>query len=353
MKDLTFPAKSVAFSMKDGVVHAQDMSEGKIITHLLNDVLIQNGVNVNTFTLRGEWRYSQTKLDEIIASGDRITISKIPFRPNHVKKGGEIKKIHNLLTLSNYDVGTNEDATAEQIDLLGSSFFDYAKPTKLIKFLVKSVTYNDPEAIVMDFFSGSATTADAVMQLNAEDSGNRRFLLVQLPELVSTNENGKNSGFSNICEIGIKRIREATLRLPMWAGDSGFRVFRIEENNLKDIALTPEELVQKDLFELADNVREGRTSEDLLFQVMLSLGATLDSLIDHCTIEGRRVYNVAEGYILACFEANITEKVIEAIARKQPRFAVFRDNSFSSDCVVDNFEQIFKMYSPNTQCKVI
>ena len=156
---LTFPAGTVRFNMADGIVKRQDMSEGNIITELLNDFEIKNGVNLTEFKLRGEWRYSQDKVNEIIANGETLIISKIPFRPNHIKAGGEVKKMHNLLSIANYSVGTNEDATAEQISLLGKSYFDYAKPSSLIHLLAKSVTYNDNEVVITDFFSGTATTA--------------------------------------------------------------------------------------------------------------------------------------------------------------------------------------------------
>ena len=152
LKELVFPVNSVLFNMPDGIVERQDMSEGRIITSLLNDLEIKNGRNANEFILKGEWRYSQAKLDEIVENEEEIIISKIPFRPNHVKTGGEIKKIHNLLTLNNYEMlGTNEDADNEQIKLFGNSYFDYTKPTGLLKFLIKALTYNDKNSTILDF----------------------------------------------------------------------------------------------------------------------------------------------------------------------------------------------------------
>ena len=179
LKKLTFPAHCVKFNMDDRHIEKQDMSEGNIITKLLNDFDIVNGVNEQPFTLEGEWRYSQNKLNEIISKNESIIISKIPFRPNHIKNGGEIKKMHNLLSTNNYKVGTNEDATAEQINIFGKNYFDYAKPSTLLKFLIKSCTYNQKNAIIVDFFSGTATTAHAIMQLNAEDQGNRKYILAR------------------------------------------------------------------------------------------------------------------------------------------------------------------------------
>ena len=156
---LTFPPYSVMFNINDGMVEKQNMSEGNIITELLNDLIIKNGLNENEFKLKGEWRYSQQKVNEIISNGETLIISKIPFRPNHIKKGGEIKKMHNLLTIAHYNIGTNEDATSEQISLLGKDYFDYAKPLSLIQLLIKAISYNDRDSFIMDFFSGSATTA--------------------------------------------------------------------------------------------------------------------------------------------------------------------------------------------------
>ena len=213
LKKLTFPAHCVKFNMDDRHIEKQDMSEGNIITKLLNDFDIVNGVNEQPFTLEGEWRYSQNKLNEIISKNESIIISKIPFRPNHIKNGGEIKKMHNLLSTNNYKVGTNEDATAEQINIFGKNYFDYAKPSTLLKFLIKSCTYNQKNAIIVDFFSGTATTAHAIMQLNAEDQGNRKYILVQLPELTDEKSEAYKAGYKTICDIGEERIRRARKKL--------------------------------------------------------------------------------------------------------------------------------------------
>lgn len=176
---LVFPEGSVRFKCKDAIVEAQDMSEGNIITELLDAVTIKDGKNANEFRLKGEWRYSQKKLEKILESGDQIIISKAPFRPNHIKRGGEIKKMGNLLTKSTYDVPTNEDATKEIEEILGNKKFDNPKPSDLIKLLIKGVTYEDSSAIVLDSFAGSGTTGHAVLSLNQEDGGDRKFILVE------------------------------------------------------------------------------------------------------------------------------------------------------------------------------
>ncbi|EGP5153533.1 site-specific DNA-methyltransferase [Enterococcus faecium] len=174
---LTFPPNSVDFSMPDGIIEAQDMSAGNIKTELKNDVYIKGGRNRNAFALYGEWRYSQSKLDEIIQNNEKLSISKVPFRPNHHKQGGEIKKMHDLLTQNYYDVGTNEDASSELVKLVGNNIFSFPKPSKLISFLVKATTYNNKNCTILDFFAGSGTTGHAVVQLNKEDGGNRKYIL--------------------------------------------------------------------------------------------------------------------------------------------------------------------------------
>ena len=354
---LTFPAGTVRFNMADGIVKRQDMSEGNIITELLNDFEIKNGVNLTEFKLRGEWRYSQDKVNEIIANGETLIISKIPFRPNHIKAGGEVKKMHNLLSIANYSVGTNEDATAEQISLLGKSYFDYAKPSSLIHLLAKSVTYNDNEVVITDFFSGTATTAHAVMQLNAEDGGNRKFIMVQLPEPTEENSEAYKAGYKNICEIGKERIRRAGKKIkeesPLTTQnlDTGFRVLKLDSSNMNDVFYTPEAFTQHDLFE--DNIKGDRSDEDLLFQTMIELGIELSAKIEKKSIAGKSVWSVSDGYLMACFEKDVNETTIKEIAKMKPFYFVMRDASMATDNVADNFEQIWSEYSKDTVRRIL
>lgn len=389
---LTFPPCSVRFNIPDGRIVKQDMSDGNIITELLNDVTIKNGLNENEFQLKGEWRYSQSKLTEIIANHETILISKVPFRPNHIKKGGEVKKMHNLLTIAHYNVGTNEDATSEQIDIFGMNYFDYAKPSSLIKLLLKSISYNDDNALALDFFSGSATTAHAVMQLNAEDGGKRKFIMVQLPELTDEKSEAYKTGYKNICEIGKERIRRAgkkilnelgvrndelgiksgngngelgvgnddnsKFRTPNSKLDIGFRVLKLDESNMKDVYYTPAETPidaqQEMVFDgLVDNIREGRTAEDLLFQVLPECNLPLSSKIEERELYGKRVFVVNDGYLVACFDSDINESVITAIAKQRPYYFVMCDRSMATDNVADNFDQIFDAYSKETIRRVL
>ena len=235
---LKFKSGSVKFGIEDSTIKAQDMSEGNIITKLINDVIIKNGVNENDILLEGEWRYSQDKLDSIINKGEELYISKIPFRPNHIKRGGEIKKMKNFLSPIHYNCETNEDATYQIIDLLKCNVFDYSKPIKLMKLLIKAISYNDAECIILDFFSGSSTTAHAVMQLNTEDNGNRKFIMVQLPKLTDEKSEAYKAGYKNICEIGKERIRRAGDKIASENKDKegienldiGFKVFKLDYN---------------------------------------------------------------------------------------------------------------------------
>ena len=247
-------------------------------------------------------------------------------------------------------VGTREVAS-----LVGKGMFDFPKPLYLLKRIVEIAT--DENSLVLDFFSGSATTAHAVMQLNAEDGGNRKFIMVQLPEETDEKSEAYKAGYKNICEIGKERIRRAAKKIaeenPEAKFDGGFRVLKCDTSNMKEVYYNPAEY-EMSLFEtLADNIKEDRTPEDLLFQVMLDLGVLLSSKIEETTISGKKVFNVADGFLYACFDANVTEDVITEIAKREPYYFVMRDSSMANDSVATNFDQIFATYSPSTVRKVL
>lgn len=236
--------------------------------------------------------------------------------------------------------------------------FDTPKPVKLIKML--AIIGSKENDIVLDFFSGSATTAQAIMELNAEKTdGNRKYILVQLPEKIKDNPQAINIGLDTICEVGKERIRRAGKKIkeesPLTTQDldTGFRVLKLDSTNMQDIYYSPKDISQADLFSQVDNVKPDRTGEDLLFQVMLELGATLDSKIETTTVAGKTIYNVAEGYLVACFDPDVTDEVVKAIAQMQPAYAVLRDTSMKDDSTATNFEQIFKTYSPDTVTKIL
>lgn len=236
--------------------------------------------------------------------------------------------------------------------------FDNPKNIDLIILLCK-LAGTDFEDIILDFFSGSGTTAHAVMQLNAEDGGNRRFIMVQLPEEINGKSEAYNMGYKNICEIGKERIRRAGKKIkeehPDKADslDIGFRVLKLDSSNMKDVFYKPKEYSQTSLNGFEENIKEERTPEDLLFQVMLELGELISSDIEEKIIAGKKVYVVGGTNIIACFDNNITDEVVIEIAKLKPFYAVFRDSSMANDSVATNFDQIFETYSPTTVRKVL
>ena len=215
------------------------------------------------------------------------------------------------------------------------------------------------DSIVLDFFSGSATTAHAVMQLNAEDGGHRKFIMVQLPEVTDEKSEAAKAGYRNICEIGKERIRRAGAKIAAEAGekaaglDIGFRCLRLDSTNMNEVYYSPDTVTQEGLFAQVDNVKADRTPEDLLFQIMLDLGILLSAPIVTEEITGRRVFNVADGFLLACFDRGVTDETVTAIAKRKPYYAVFRDASMESDSALTNFDQIFAAYSSATVRKVL
>lgn len=254
--------------------------------------------------------------------------------------------------------GHNHEADEEMKGLLKKKVFTSPKPSKLLHLLLTIGNVKN-DSIILDFFSGSATTAHAVMQLNAEDGGNRKFIMVQLPELTDEKSEAYKAGYKTICEIGKERIRRAGKKIkedsPLTTQDldTGFRVLKLDSSNMEDIYYTPKDISQANLFSLVDNVKSDRTAEDLLFQVMLELGATLDSKIETEVVAGKTIYNVADGYLVACFDKDVTDEVVTTIAKMHPLYAVLRDTSMANDSTATNFEQLFKTYSPDTVTKIL
>ncbi len=276
------------------------------------------------------------------------------------------------------DIITNISNGDSEVQKLfnGKKFFDYPKSVDLIYSFIG--TLNDKNAIILDFFSGSATTAHAVMQLNAEDGGNRKFIMVQLPEETDAKSEAYKAGYKNICEIGKERIRRAgdkilaeaqneVVDLAQYAEsyevdalndkykslDVGFRVLKLDSSNMKDVYYNPADYNATLFDTLEDNIKEDRTPEDLLFQVMLDLGILLSSPIEESVIAGKKVFNVADNFLIACFDENVTDETVKAIAKQKPYYFVMRDSSMASDSVATNFDQIFATHSPDTVRKVL
>ena len=334
------------------------------------------------------WRYERKRMQQLIENNEIIFPSTPEGRPRRKKFVRDLKSTYSGLSTI-LDTVYNTQATRELKQLFdGEDYFDFPKPVDYIKLLVNQGATKDDT--ILDFFSGSATTAHAVMQLNAEDGGHRKFIMVQLPEETDEKSEAYKAGYKNICEIGKERIRragkkiikeQATLINAARAGtfetgepyaewttgdtakktraevhsrlDIGFRVLKLDSSNMKDVYYKPDQLTVEALLGTANNIKEDRTPEDLLFQVMLDLGVLLSSKIEEQEIAGKKVFNVADGFLIACFDANITDEVITEIAKKKPYYFVMRDSSMASDSVAANFEQIFATYSPDTVRKVL
>jgi len=252
---------------------------------------------------------------------------------------------------------TNDYGRKAVKDLFGSAVMDFPKSPDLIARLIKVATSND--SIVLDFFAGSATSAHAVMAVNAENGGKRKFIMIQLPEEVEPSSSASKAGYRNIAELAKERIRRAGKSVlesechPDWDGDVGFRVLKVDTSNMKDVYYRPDELKQSDLLDMVDNVKEGRTAEDLLFQVLVDWGVDLTLSIRRETVQGKTVYFVDDNALVACFDRGVTEDLVKELAGGEPLRVVFRDNGFVSDAVKINVEQIFRQLSPTTDVKSI
>lgn len=261
------------------------------------------------------------------------------------------------VTLFSREFAGDTSQAKKQLDAIFEEckgIFDYTKPTKLITQLLH--IGSNKEDIILDFFSGSATTADAIMWLNAEDGGHRKFVLVQWPE-ECTVESVLNAGFKNICEIGKERIRRAGDKIkaehPDAHLDTGFRVFRVDSSNMKDVYYHPDELEQQSLLELVSNIKDDRTDLDLLYACLLDWGVEIHLPHTSTNLDGYTIHDVDNGALMACFSANVPVSVVEYMAKQQPLRAVFRDSAFPSDDAKINVTEIFKNLSPDTKVKVI
>lgn len=342
-----------------GVWSSSDISVGPAIQDNIYTITTPSGREVEPPAGRS-WRLSRNAFRE------RLRDNRIWFGPDgdgvpRIKRFlSELRKtgITPMTIWKHNEVEHSQAATQKLAKLFdGKKYFDYPKPVPLIERCLQ--LYTNKDSLILDFFSGSATTAHAVVQLNSEDGGNRKFIMVQLPEKTEEKSEAFKAGYKNICEIGKERIRRAGKKIkeesPLTTQDldTGFRVLKLDSTNMQDIYYSPKDISQADLFLQVDNVKPDRTGEDLLFQVMLELGATLDSKIETTTVAGKTIYNVAEGYLVACFDPDVTDDVVKSIAQMQPAYAVLRDTSMKDDSTATNFEQIFKTYSPDTVTRIL
>ena len=318
---------------------------------------------------RGRHRRWKWGLERAIKEVDHMTVrldrDKVPsiYIKSRMKEDG-------MLPLTVWDdtkYSSTEYGTNLLSGIFGDKVFDYPKSLYAVVDCLR-IASDKKDALILDFFSGSATTAHAVMEMNSEDKGSRRFIMVQVPETTEGNDVAISLGFHTICEVGEERIRRVGSSLlesknneaselfdscsfDKTTLDTGFRVFKLDTSNMEDVYYKPEEFSELQLFE--DNVKPDRTPEDLLFQVMLECNLPLSAKIEKKTIAGKEVFNVNEGYLIACFDKDVNEQVITEVAKQQPYYFVMRDSSLSSDNVADNFEQIFNAYSKDTIRKIL
>ena len=314
------------------------------------------------------WKAGKETIDRLYDTNHMyVSEDGVPMEKKYAQE--ESDPLYPIYTFVDADLsGTAESGKAELGRLVGKQHgFDTVKPVQLIKYLVQ--TFTNKKDIILDFFSGSATTAQAVIEQNEEDHGTRKYILVQIEEKCDPDGEAFKAGFKTICEIGKERIRRAGKQILSAGGgqlemsetqpepgtpvDVGFRCLRLDSSNMENVYYTPEEISQQDMFSLVDNVKLDRTPEDLLFPVMLDLGVLLSSPIEVKEIAGKKVFNVADGFLLACFDHDVTEETVKAIAQMKPYYAVFRDSSMANDSVATNFDQIFETYSPETVRKVL
>lgn len=312
------------------------------------------------------WRWSKKNVEQHY--DDLVFENGCVYTKNYKKEGAIARSL-----LLEDRFGRTRTGKTDCFSLFNRDYFSNPKPYKLIRYF--EIIASNKDSIILDFFSGSATTAHAVMQLNAEDGGHRKFIMVQLPEVTDEKSEAYKAGYKNICEIGKERIRRAgqkirneqlgiknegdnsSLQTPNSSLDTGFRVLKCDSSNMKDVYYNPAEYEPSLFSSLEDNIKEDRTSEDLLFQVMLDLGILLSSKIqvrsEKVEMRNYSYFDVEDGYLIACFDKNIDEEVITAIAKQKPYYFVMRDSSMATDSVATNFEQIFAAYSPDTVRKVL
>lgn len=307
--------------------------------------------------LNGPWMVTEEKLKELdknnqiywTSGGDEQPYSKIYLKDS---KGAIPNDFWGI------EFGTNQRASLEVESLFTKRVFDFPKPVSLSKNLL-NIGAPDDSSLILDFFAGSATTADAVIQLNAEDGGNRKYILCTLDEQVADKSAAKEAGYETIDQISRERIRRAAKKIqeehPETVGkqDFGFRAYKLDSSNFKDVSQTPDSFSQDSLFDSVSNIKDDRTDLDLLFQIMLTWGMELSLPIAKTQIDGTDIYNVAGGALIACFADEISESVLRQIAKEEPLRAVFKDESFANSAAKINLGQIFKEVAPNTKVKVV
>lgn len=305
--------------------------------------------------IKGYWRFSKETMQKKYNEGLVVKRANSLYQKYYKSVAATTRR---TATTWWDDSGLMSTATSKLKKLMGNATFDTPKPLELIDRMLKMITFQDKNSIILDFFSGSATTAHAVMQLNAEDGGNRKFIMVQLPEKTDEKSEAFKAGYKNICEIGKERIRRAGKKIKeenpnAESLDTGFRVFKLADSNMTDVYYSPLEINQQMLLEQEENIKPDRTDLDLLFGCLLDWGIPLNLPYVSEQIDGFTVHTYNDGDLIACFDKNVSESVIKEIAKRQPLRAVFRDSSFADSPSKINVGEIFKMIAPDTRVRVI
>ncbi|PID90179.1 MAG: site-specific DNA-methyltransferase [Bacteroidetes bacterium] len=323
VRSIVFPKESVRFRFEGRYL------SGQYDRVFLHDVIeISGGYASEDITLEGPFKWTQETVDAEIAKGTTFVIKTDRFAIRYERLGERVKIPSDIISKPECGVGTNEDAAKEVKSLFGSNIMSYPKPVSLVSYLSNFTTSNGD--IILDFFSGSATTAHAVMELNAADGGDRRYIMVQIPEATDETSEAFRAGYPNICEIGKERIRRAGVKVleeyPGKQVDVGFRVLKLDSSNMQEAYYRPSEQ-GKSLLDLVDTVVPGRTDEDLLFQAMLELGIPLDERIERLEVGGNTLFNVGVALLVACFDGRLGDEALEKMVELQPGYAVVRDRS--------------------------
>jgi adenine-specific DNA-methyltransferase len=377
VKKLKFPPNTLKFGFPDGKYQGGTYGEGNKQVILHQNVEVKNSTNKENLEISARFKWSQTTVDERMREGIEISFKTSKFTTIYYSLDNSNDKFiapSDLLSSDECDVLRNDEGFLELKDLFdGLELFNYCKPISLPKYLSRMMNMSD--GVYLDFFSGSGTTAHAIMQLNAEDGGKRRHIMVQIPEPCDNKSEAFKAGYKTIAEIGKERIRRAGKKiLSEWQAkqassaehlkldtenpdasppDIGFRVLKIDSSNMADVYYQPDQLTQDALALHVDNLKPGRAPEDLLFQVLLDWGIDLSLPITEVTIEGKKVFFVDDNAVAACFDTGLTEAFCKALAKREPLRAVFRDASYASDSTKINIEQIFKALSPHTELKTL
>lgn len=345
---LSIPSNTIYTKLSDGMYKAGVYGDEINPVELLNDIRVKDGKIVDELKMKAPFVWSQQMLNEQLSQGAKFIINTLNFqiRVFRIYDEDNFKGFSSFINGISIK-GTNEDAY-EELERLFSikNLFNYSKPVNYIKELVNSATHFNRDSIILDFFSGSATTAHAVMQLNAEDGGNRKFIMVQLPEETDEKSEAYKNGYKNICEIGKERIRRAGDKIMQETGktdlDIGFRVLKVDDSNMQDVYYKPSELKQADLLSSIDNIKADRTPLDLLFGVMVEWGVSLSLPLQEVKVGENTIHIVGDNDLVACFDRNVSTATITKMAELNPTRVVFRDSCFEKDDEKINMFEIFK-----------